>query len=64
MEESYEDEDDDYNDLPNIEGMEDDLDEVAFMDCEGDGHTHSSDSTKRRRIEEEEEVYSAKNVKF
>lgn len=64
MEESYEDEDDDYNDLLNIEGMEDDLDEVVFMDCEGDGYIYFFDLIKRRRIEEEEEVYLVKNVKF
>lgn len=61
-EEDYGDNEEDFNDLPNIEGLEDELDEDAFMDCGGEDRTHSSDSSKRRRVERER-VSSVKIIK-
>lgn len=43
-----------FQDLLDIEGFQNDIDEKVFMDCEELETAKSSDSSKRRRIEEEE----------
>lgn len=40
--------------------LQDDIDENDFMDCEAMGTAKSSESAKRRRVEEGEEVSSSK----